>query len=191
MALETAKGRIDAGSFVIAAGAWSEGLLGELGLQVATRPIRGQIALLNPGRAILSRIIEWGKRYLVPRDDGRILVGSTEEDVGFVRETTDEAIFGLCELAGRLIPALQAVPIERAWAGLRPGSLDSRPYLGFAPGFENVVVATGHQRAGLQLSAGTAVIAASLLTGQPSPIDLKAFRVDRGPTSEESDAFRS
>lgn len=178
-AVETPEGPIACDRLVIAAGAWSGLLLEGLGLDVPTRPVRGQIVLLDAGRDGPSRIVEHGKRYLVPRGDGRVLVGSTEEDAGFAAETTEGGIAAILAMARTICPALEAARVERAWAGLRPGSVDTRPYLGPAPGFSNVLVATGHQRAGLGLSTGTAAVVAAMVQGRPSPIAVRDFRVGR------------
>jgi glycine oxidase len=150
-------------------------------LRVATPPVKGQIVLLRGARPLLSRIVEHGKNYLVPRDDGRVLVGATEEDAGFDTRATPVAVRDLIDEALRLCPALAGAELERAWAGLRPGSLDARPYLGAAPGFRNLFVATGHKRAGLQLSPGTAEVIADLVQDRPPRIDLAPFRLDRPP----------
>ncbi|HKM53150.1 MAG TPA: FAD-binding oxidoreductase, partial [Isosphaeraceae bacterium] len=77
-----------------------------------------------------------------------------------------------------------------SWAGLRPGSIDTRPYIGFAPGFDNLIVATGHKRAGLQLSPATAELVAALVTGRPTRLDLDPFRIDREADLAD-DTFRS
>jgi glycine oxidase len=179
LAVHTAQGSLSAGRFLIAAGAWSEGLLQEVGWQPGIRPIRGQIALLNSFPPLLSRVVEAGKRYLVPRSDGRVLVGSTEEDAGFTKQTTAEAIAGLLQFAIGLVPGLARAPVERCWAGLRPGSPDGLPYLGFVPGFENLFVATGHYRSGIQLSPATGLVMKELLLGQPTHIPWEAFRLGR------------
>jgi glycine oxidase len=189
-AVETVDGPVDCQWVVAAAGPWSEGILDRLGLRVPTPPVKGQIALLHTVRPMIARIIEHGSNYLVPRDDGRILVGSTEEYAGFDTSTTNEAIERLIAEAKRLCPCLAEARVEQTWAGLRPGSIDTRPYLGVAPGFENLVVATGHKRAGLQLSTGTAVLVADLILGRKPRIDLTPFRVARQPDGE-ADAFRS
>jgi glycine oxidase len=190
-AVQTGSGSIFCDIAVIAAGPWSEGLLKPLGLQVPTPPVKGQIVLLRSDPHTLSRIIEHGKNYLVPRGEGRILVGSTEEDAGFDTRTTSVAIRDLLDEALRLCPVLSSAEVERTWAGLRPGSIDSRPYLGLVPGFENLYLASGHQRAGLQLSPGTAVLMADLILGQQPRLDMEAFRPDRSPVSEERPSFRS
>jgi len=179
-AVRTASGTFSAESLCIAGGAWSAGLVERLGIQIAVRPIRGQIALLNCLRPVLRRVINHGPRYLVPRPDGRVLVGSTEEDVGFDKRTTAEAIQNLLQFALRLAPALGEAQLERCWAGLRPGTLDGLPYLGSVPGLERVYVAAGHFRSGLHLSPATAMVMSQLIRGETPEIDLSPFRVDRG-----------
>ncbi len=128
---------------VLACGAWSQSIAARLGFSLPIRPIRGQIVLLNCGRPILSRLVNAGRRYLVSRDDGRVLVGSTQEDVGFDRRNTAVAVSDLLQFATRLVPQLQAADIERCWTGFRPRGVDDLPYLGPAPGLSNVYLATG------------------------------------------------
>jgi glycine oxidase len=178
---------------VVAAGPWSGALLQEVGVQAPTPPLRGQIVLLRSDRRLLRRIVEHGKDYLVPREDGRVLVGATEEDAGFDCRTTATGIHGLLAEALRLCPVLAGAEVEQSWAGLRPGSIDTRPYLGFAPGYRNLIVATGHKRAGLQLAPATAQVIADLVLGRPPGIDLDHFRIDRPPGDPEREegAFRS
>jgi glycine oxidase len=116
----------------------------------------------------------------VPRDDGRVLVGSTEEEAGFDKSTTKEAIRELTQLAIELVPTLRHAQVERTWAGLRPGSFDGLPYLGPIPGLENAFVAAGHFRSGLHLSTGTAVVMGQLIRGLQPEIDLAPFQIARG-----------
>jgi glycine oxidase len=190
-AVRTEGGPIPCGKVVIAAGAWSGGLMEGLGVRMATPPLKGQIVLLRSEKPLIRRIVEHGKNYLVPRDDGRVLVGATEEDVGFDTRTTSEAMRDLLAEAYRLCPILAEAEAERSWAGLRPGSVDSKPYLGFAPGFENVIVATGHKRAGLQLAPATAEVVVDLILGRAPRVDLKPYRVDREPGEPADPTFRS
>jgi glycine oxidase len=182
-AIETSAGRLEASHFVIAAGAWSNEILKMLGVEIGVKPIRGQIALLGGDSPILRHIIMAGKQYLVPRADGPVLVGSTEEDVGFDKRTTARAIAELLSFAQRMVPALGVLPLERTWAGLRPGSVDDLPYIGPAPHAENVIVATGHFRAGIELSPGTAQIVKALVLREPLEISVDAFRLDRPAAS--------
>ncbi len=169
------------GLVVMAAGAWSGPLLEDLGVRVPTPPLKGQIVLLKGDRPLLGRVVEHGKNYLVPRDDGRVLVGATEEDAGFDTRTTPGSHASLLDEALRLCPILSQAEVEATWAGLRPGSVDTRPYIGPAPGFENLIVATGHKRAGLQLAPATAELVADLVLGRPPRLDLTPFRPDRQP----------
>ena len=129
---------------------------------------------------MLTHIINEGTRYMVPRKDGRLLVGSCEEEVGFDKSTTTEMLAELTALAESLVPQLRSTPVEKSWAGLRPGSFDGFPYLGPIPGLERAFVAAGHFRSGLHLSTGTAVTMGQLIRGLEPTINLDAFRVGRG-----------
>lgn len=164
---------------VVTAGAWSGGVLQPLGVALPVKPIRGQIALLATDPPLLRRVIMMGKEYLVPRPDGRVLVGSTEEDVGFDCRPTPAGIRGLLEIAISIAPALGAAHLERTWAGLRPGSPDSKPFIGRVPGYRGILVATGHYRAGLQLSPVTGLVVSQLVMKQPLSVPIEAFRIDR------------
>lgn len=181
---------VAAGRFLLAAGAWSGFFLEPLGLRPEVHPVRGQIALLRSDR--VSRILMVGKRYIVPRDDGKVLVGSTEEpEAGFEKQTTAAGIAELLRFAARTVPALAGAEVETCWAGLRPGTPDGLPYLGRVPGHDNVLVAAGHARAGVQLSIGTADLVADLILGRPPAVPPEAFALDRKPGAVAKPAFRS
>lgn len=178
-AVRTTAGDLSAGVICLTGGAWTRDLLAKLKVSIALRPIRGQIALLNTGEQTLRRIINVGPRYLVPRGDGRVLVGSTEEDVGFEKRTTAEAIAELLRFAFALVPSLASATLETCWAGLRPTTPDGKPYIGRIPGYENALVAAGHFRSGLQLSPGTALLMRQLIMNETPQIDLESYRIDR------------
>jgi glycine oxidase len=179
-AVRTPLGSISAESFCVACGAWSGGLLSKLGVHVGIKPIRGQIVLLNTGRPILRRVVYAGPHYLVPREDGRLLVGSTLEDVGFDRSVTSGAVRELLDFAIDWIPELRGAEMERSWAGLRPASASGRPCIGRVPGLKNAFVAAGHYRSGLILAPATAVLMAQLIRGQEPEFDLSPFAIARG-----------
>lgn len=164
---------------VIASGAWTDSALRGSGQQLGVRPIRGQMLLLKTPRPLVRRMLLAGHRYVVPREDGRTLVGSTEEDVGFEKATTAEAIAALRAFAEGLVPGFAQATEEARWSGLRPMSLDRKPILGRAPGLANLFLATGHHRSGLQLSTITGMVLAKLLTGQEPGVDLKPFGAER------------
>lgn len=178
-AVETSTGVRAAERYCICSGAWTGSLLAGLGVDVPIKPVRGQMVLLATGENRMRRIVHVGDRYLVPRDDGRILAGSTEEDAGFDSRTTAQEIAELLRFALDLAPGLRDAQVERAWAGLRPASADGMPYLGRLPGLENAYVAAGHFRSGLELSPGTAAVMAQLILGEVPEIDLAAFAVQR------------
>lgn len=178
-AVTTSQDAVHAGQYILTTGAWSEPLLAQLGWRPGIRPVRGQIVLLNAGRPVFRRILVTGPRYLVPRADGKIVVGSTEEHVGFDKRTTAGAVRDLVELACTLVPELADAQLERAWAGLRPGSPDGLPFLGPVPGFDNLLVAAGHFRAGIQLAPATAQLLKELALSLPLTVPWEPFRLDR------------
>ncbi|MCS7166813.1 MAG: glycine oxidase ThiO [Gemmatales bacterium] len=175
----TPQERLIADKYVICAGAWADRLLQNLGLSLGIRPMRGQIALLRTSKLILHHIIMGGEEYLVPRRDGHILIGSTVEDVGFDKRTTARAIAHLLETAIQWVPALREAELVRAWAGLRPGSPDSRPFIGRVPGYDNLYIAAGHFRSGITLSPGTALLVSELILGLVPSVPLEPFRIER------------
>lgn len=177
--VRTTAGDYSAAKICLTSGAWTGHLARTLGIEAAVAPVRGQIVLLATPRLPFTRVIEWGSRYLVPRPDGRILVGSTEERVGFDRRTTAAGVGELIGLAQEVVPALAIAQVERTWAGLRPGSPDGLPFLGRVEGFDNLFIAAGHFRNGLQMSPGTAVLMRQLLLDQPTDIALDAYAVSR------------
>lgn len=178
--VRTSAGVLSAEKYCVCGGPWSGQLLEPLGMRVRITPIRGQIVLLACEQPPLRHIIMDGIRYLVPRDDGRVLVGSTEEDAGFDKRPTGEGVEGLMRFALELVPALRSATFERSWAGLRPGTADRLPYLGAMPGVANGFIAAGHFRSGLQLSPATAVVMAQVIRGEAPEIDLRPFAVERG-----------
>lgn len=179
---------VRAGRYVLAAGPWTESLGAGLGLRLDTRPIRGQILLLSLERQVLGRVVNRGLEYLVPRDDGRLLVGSTLEDAGFDRTTTPAVIERLGAFCDDLLGDLPGARVEQVWAGLRPGSADGLPTIGPVPGCGNAFVAAGHFRAGLHQSPGTAVIVADLIEGRTPPLDPSPFAADRPPAPPGPDS---
>jgi glycine oxidase len=190
-AAEAERERLTAGRYLLAAGAWTDALLEPLGWRPGIRPVRGQIALLDTGTPGPRPLLLCGKRYLVPRGDGRLLIGSTEEDAGFDARPTAGAIADLLRFGATLVPALAGATLERCWAGLRPGSPDGLPFLGAVPGQDNLFIAAGHYRAGIQLSPATALVMKEVLLGQRPTVPLDDFRLGRPPAPPAQAAFRS
>jgi glycine oxidase len=189
--VQTSAGRLACGTLIMAAGSWSGQLLRSIDIAAPTPPLKGQLVLLKLRQPTLRRIIEHGKDYLVPREDGRVLMGATEEDVGFDTLTTYQATEDLVRKAIRLCPILKTATIEATWAGLRPGSIDRRPYIGRSESVANLIVATGHRRAGLQLAPATAEVVADLVLERPLRADLSGYRPGREASAGIDDTFRS
>ena len=147
---------------VITAGAWTSQLLSATDV----KPIRGQmISLANGESRILQRVVYSSRGYLVPRADGRVLVGATVEDVGFDKQVTAEAIRSLKVAGTEICPRLAEFSINEAWAGLRPLSGEGTPLIGRVPNLKNTFVATGHYRNGILLAPITAKLIADEVTG--------------------------
>jgi glycine oxidase ThiO len=158
----TPAGSHDADWAVIAAGPWSREVASTAGVDLDVRPQRGQLAALDPGEVVLRHSIFWATGYLVPKADGTIIAGGTEEESGFDDRPTVAGIASLLSLACRLVPGLGAANLQRVWAGLRPVTGDGLPIVAVT-GARNLVVATGHHRKGILLAPLAAMQVASLI----------------------------
>lgn len=176
--VRTPTGIISADQFVVTSGAWSTTLMQQGGSSILIRPVRGQVILLRLVPRILNHLVEVGLRYLVPRADDRILLGATQEEVGFDKSNTLAGIEDLLAFGRELVPQLNSASIEQTWAGLRPGSPDGLPVIGRLPRFSNLFVATGHFRSGLQMSLASGRLMRQLLLNQPTDIDLAPYSAD-------------
>lgn len=172
--VETDGGAIVEADFVVlAAGAWSGGLDG-LPRPLPVRPVRGQMLALRPARPLFGRTLASASGYLVPRPDGRVVIGSTMEEAGFAVATTPDGLAALRAGAIRLVPELADAARVGAWAGLRPATPDGLPILGRDPAMEGLIHATGHFRNGILLAPVTAEAIGALVLGGAEPA-LAAF----------------
>ncbi len=172
--------RVVANRVCLAAGVWTRSLAESIGVRISTIPVRGQMLLYKLPQRIFEPVLYEGTRYIVPRNDGHVVVGSTLEEAGFDKSTTSDGVAGLRQFAEGLIGQLNKGSLVRAWAGLRPAAFDGFPYIGPVPHLENLWIATAHFRGGLLLSTGTAEIMADLMCDREPPFDISPFRVDRG-----------
>lgn len=166
---------------VLAAGAWSRGI-GGLGasLRPPVRPVKGQMLALrmDSQTPLVRHVLCAPCVYLVPRRDGRLLVGATVEERGFDTTLTAGGILTLLEAAWRAVPAVEDLPIDELWVGHRPGSRDDAPILGPGP-MAGLIYATGHHRNGILLTPITAdLIARLILDGVTDPA-LAPFAIGR------------
>jgi len=181
LGVQTTSGRIDADQVIVCTGAWTAQLLAKLGRQPDIHPVRGQMILFFAKPGQIRHMTLFRERYVIPRRDGRVLIGSTLEESGFEKRTTAEAKEQLYRWAVELFPLLKRTPIEDHWAGLRPGSPSGIPYIGPYPGVEGLYVNAGHFRNGLVTGPASARLAADLVLGRepilpPSPYALDVPR---------------
>jgi glycine oxidase len=170
-AVVTDHGRDPADVVVLAAGAWSREIGGISPTDLPpVRPIKGQMLALqmDPAAPLLRHVVWLPRGYLVPRQDGRLIVGATVEERGFDDALTAGGLFALIESAWRAMPAIEELPLAEMWVGFRPGSRDDAPMLG-PSGVDRLVVATGHHRNGILLTPLTAhAVSGYVLTGRLS-----------------------
>jgi glycine oxidase len=171
----------DADVVVLAAGAWSAQLAGLRDwLRLPVRPVKGQALGLqmDPAAPLLRHVVWTGKIYLVPRGDGRLVVGATVEERGFDASITAGGMLALLDGAWRVLPGCEDLPIAETWVGFRPGSRDDAPILGPCA-LNGLVLATGHHRNGILLTPATAALVADfILTGEIAAAMLP-FGIDR------------
>jgi glycine oxidase len=179
--LDTADRRSFAGeSVVLAAGCWSGQAQWMPAGTPPVRPVKGEILTLrgSAGEPVCERIVAGERVYMVPRADGRLIVGATVEERGFDTAVTAGGIHELLREAYRLIPEIAELELVEATAGLRPGTPDNAPLIG--PGaVEGLLIATGHFRNGVLQAPATADCVAALLAGEAPPIDLQRFSPQR------------
>jgi glycine oxidase len=163
----TANGRVACDAVVNALGAWAGRVRGTTPLPV--RPVRGQMVVVQAARAPFRHAVYSPRAYAVARRDGRVLLGSTREPVGFDKRVTAGGVAAILYAACELSPQLGTLPLTDAWAGLRPGSDDGRPIVGADPAVQGYYVASGHYRNGVLLAPITAQLIAASVRGERTP----------------------
>ena len=174
--VRTNKTRFAAGVVVNCAGAWAGQMAPHF---FPTRPVKGQmLCVIMPQKELIGHVLRTADVYLIPRSDGRLLIGATQEEAGFDKQTVPGSIQKLHQAALDLVPKLADARIHDAWSGLRPGTPDALPILGATstPGY---FVATGHFRDGILLAPVTARVMGQVIAGERPALDLAAFRAER------------
>lgn len=162
--IRTAREALVADHVVLAAGAWASLIdIEGLGPSFAVKPIRGQMIAYAGQAGRIRHVIYSDRGYVVPRADGRILVGATVEDAGFDKHLTEGGIKSLRDAAAEISPLILDTEPAEKWAGLRPYAADGLPVLGPIPGIDGLTIATGHFRNGILLSPITAQLIADLI----------------------------
>ena len=172
--------KIHAAHIVVAAGSFCASISDT----APTHPVKGQILALRHPKLRLARVLRSEKAYLVPRLDGRLIAGSTLENVGFDKQVTSEGMHKILEGVREMVPALTDADIVETWAGLRPGTPDGLPILG-ETATKNLIVATGHYRNGILLAPATAAIVRDIVVAGKTSFDISAYSPLRFSSASE------
>ncbi len=173
--VETEAGPVAASETILCTGAWTTASTAWTGRALPVEPVRGQIVALDGPSPGFSPIVWGGSTYLVPKRDGSVVVGATEERVGFDGRVTAAGVEALLASCRRWIPGLADCRFRSAWAGLRPCTPDRLPAIGRLPEVSGLLVAAGHHRYGVLLSPVTGRRVADLVLGKPADPDAAAF----------------
>jgi glycine oxidase len=164
---------------VLAAGCWSsriEGVPDEI--RSAVRPVKGQLLYLRGRDDGITRNVRSPDVYIVPRGDGRVVVGATVEEMGWDVTVTAEAVYTLLRDAFAVVPSLAELELMECVAGLRPGSRDNAPIIGPTE-IDGLIVATGHYRNGILLTPLTADCVAEIVVTGRTPDVIREFTPER------------
>lgn len=186
---ETSRGFVSTSTIVVAGGAWTSslGLTGASGAAISDitlpnlgiEPVRGQMLCLEANPQIARHVIYSPRGYIVPRRDGRLLVGSTTERAGFDRRVTAEGVSSLLSAALEISPQIGALPMTASWAGLRPRAADGLPVLGPYAEIEGLFYATGHYRNGILLTPITGELIAGAIVDKVDSTSRSIFSPNR------------
>ncbi len=173
----TGTGTLHASQYVLTSGAWINNLLNNINNLSGLRPVRGEMLLFKAEAGALKSILYQDGKYLVPRADGHILVGSTLEETGFDQRTTEAAKRALHQAGATMFAPLAALQPVAHWAGLRPGSMHNIPLICRHPDWKNAFINAGHFRYGLTMAPAAATLLAEEIFGEPSLIPLEPYQL--------------
>jgi glycine oxidase len=177
--IRTSRETLHAGTVVLANGAYSPALARELGVDLPIHPVKGDILAVQTDPTPIKANL-WGAGcYLVPKKDGRVVIGATEEPGVYDRRPTLGGVASLSGAAVMAIPELAHAPFAEAWGGLRPTTADGRPIIGPLEGWDGLLIATGHYRNGVLLAHVTGEAVAALALGEEPPVDVSPYAPGR------------
>ena len=192
--VETSRGFVSAGTVIIAGGAWTSFITGEISaacsssvarknralLPSAIEPVRGQMLCFEARPPLIRHVLYTPRGYLVPRRDGRLLAGSTAEQAGFDKSVTGRGIHTITTHALEIAPRVGDLPLVASWAGLRPRADDDLPVIGACTDVRGLYYATGHYRNGILLAPITGEMIADLISGGAAATSMvEAFTPER------------
>lgn len=178
--IKTAQGDYLCESLVLANGAWSSCILEDFARNAAVHPVKGECLSVSLQGCKLSSTVFHESCYLVPKLDGKIVIGATMENGNWNQEPTIKGISALMEKAKKIMPVIEHAHFHKAWAGLRPGSIDGKPYIGRLSSMPNLFVAAGHYRNGILLAPRTGVMIRDLFLNRTIDSEfIHAFQIIR------------
>lgn len=172
--VRTAEQELSADKVIVASGAWSGRVMQGLG-KIDVEPVKGQMLMFHGEPDQIRTMVLSQGHYIIPRRDGRVLAGSTLEKTGFEKQITDEATKTLSADAAALVPLLAELPIERQWAGLRPGTVNGIPYICAHSEIEGLYVHAGHYRNGIVLGPASAQLLTEIVLGEKTFCDTSDY----------------
>ncbi|ORU92879.1 MAG: glycine oxidase [Cycloclasticus sp. symbiont of Bathymodiolus heckerae] len=170
---------VKAEQYIICGGAWSSQLIPSSVEQPDISPVKGQMICFPPTHIPSLCMVMDGNRYIIPRKDGRVVVGSTREHTGFDANTTQQAFNELRDFAQQLYPALTDVEPDTHWAGLRPATPNSIPYICRVEPYKNLSLNAGHYRNGIVTAPASAQLMADILLNKKSHLDPNPYKITR------------
>ncbi|MBF0294557.1 MAG: glycine oxidase ThiO [Magnetococcales bacterium] len=168
-------GVVPADRVVVAGGAWSGEIRGLPPLRASVKPVAGQIVRMECRPPFFRHVVYGCKGYVVPRRDGRVVMGSTLEDRGFDKAVTVAGLHRITGMGMEMVPALRDARFTGAWSGLRPGTSDGLPLLGESATMQGLYFAAGHYRNGILLTPITAEVIRDLIHGVSPSVDIAPF----------------
>ncbi len=161
---------------IVAGGAWSAGLIDAV-QHVDVEPVKGQMIMFRGEPDLVKRIVLSEGHYIIPRCDGRVLAGSTLEKTGFDKATSEDALNVLRKTAAALVPVLESLPVERQWAGLRPGTENGVPYVCAIDDVEGLYLHAGHYRNGIVLGPASVQLMTELVLDKETFCEASPYKV--------------
>ena len=177
ISVNTSAGQLSADRYAVCTGAWTGKLLESTGVSLAIQPVQGQMILFKGQPGDIKRITLEEDRYIIPRNDGRVVFGSTVEHVDFNKAVTDTAKQELHDIAVSRFPVLKNYQVEHHWAGLRPGTPDGVPVISQHPELSNLFINAGHFRNGVVLAPASCQLAAELILEKDPSFDPGDYKI--------------
>lgn len=178
--IQTTMGLVEAKHVVVANGVWSTTFFRQLGLNHQMTPVKGECISVIDKEAVLKHSIFYDRYYIVPRNNGKLVIGATMIENDWTDKVSLSGIEKLITKARMLLPTVADMKIDSVWSGLRPKTFDQNPFIGYHPEEEGILFATGHYRNGILLAPATGQMIRDLILKKEVKKEwMEAFRIDR------------